>query len=211
MKVSSKIIAGFLTVMLLALVVIGYQLFAIGQMQHVNSDLSEINLKSATTVVEMQRLADLLGEDSKKYFGLFVPDPGYDKQIAEIRSDFIDDLNRLRQTVTSPREQLEIVRLREALDGYWLVFNRLKAENAWNRDELPPDLTLAVNHLQARSEIMLDAVQTVIRERAAAAATVVGDRNILAAARRDCCRLHRAIDQRTFAPVDAGYACDRQR
>jgi signal transduction histidine kinase len=173
MKVYSKINSGFLVVMLLAMVVILIQLNAIRQMQGVNRDLSEINVKSAATVLELQRFADLLGDDSRKYFALIEPDPVYESQIAELRRDFIDDLTRLSQRPLSPREQKELVRLREALDDYWLVFNRLKNHNqAFDPEQLPPDLTLAVNHLQARSEVMLDAVTTAIKERVAGAAAV---------------------------------------
>jgi two-component system sensor histidine kinase GlrK len=169
MKVSSKIISGFLVLMLLAIVVVANQLSAIHQMRAVNQELSEINVKSATTVLQMQKLADLLGEDSRKYFaGL---DPLYAQQIADVRSDFLEDLARLRETARSGREQEGTTALAKALDDYWRVFNSLKEQNrSWDPDELPPDLTIAVNHLQAQAEIMLDAVQVAIKERVASAA-----------------------------------------
>src|SRR5438093_1098678 len=174
MKVSSKTILGFLSIMLVAMVILGHQLSAIHQMQAVNRDLSEINVKSATTVLEMQKLAALLGEDSRKYFA--GRDPIYDEQIAGFRNDFLEDLVRLRQTANSDREQAQLAKLREALDDYWLVFNRLKQQNkTWDPDELPPDLTLAVNHLEAQAEVMLDAVQVAIKERVAEAAKVGGN------------------------------------
>ena len=174
MKVSSKTILGFLSIMLVAMVILGHQLSAIHQMQAVNRDLSEINVKSATTVLEMQKLAALLGEDSRKYFA--GRDPIYDVQIAGFRNDFFEDLVRLRQTANSDREQAQLAKLREALDDYWLVFNRLKQQNkTWDPDELPPDLTLAVNHLEAQAEVMLDAVQVAIKERVAEAAKVGGN------------------------------------
>src|SRR5262245_24726245 len=125
MKVSSKIISGFLVLMMLAIIVIANQLSAINQMEAANRELFEINLKSATTVIELQKLADLIGEDSKKYFALNDP-VEYARQIEEVRSDFIEDLARLRQTANSERQQKEIVALQQALDGYWDVFNQLK-------------------------------------------------------------------------------------
>jgi signal transduction histidine kinase len=171
MRVSSKIITGFLVLMLLAIVVVANQLAAIHQMQLVNRDLSEINVSSARTAVEMQKFADLLLEDTKKYF--LALDSTYDRQIADVRNDFREDLKRLRGSAKSEREQAEAAKLSEALEEFWLVFNRLKQQNqTFDPDELPPDLSVAVNHLQAQAEVMLDAVQVVMRERVAGAAEV---------------------------------------
>ncbi len=171
MRVSRKIISGFLVLTLLAVVIVGNQLNAIHQMQHVNRDLSEINVVSATTALHIKKLVDLLDEDSQKYFaGL---DSVYEHQITGLRSDFLEDLARLRQTANSEHERAETAKLAEALEDYWLVFNRLKQQNqTWDPDDLPPDLTIAVNHLEAQADFVLDAVQLAIKERVAAAAEV---------------------------------------
>jgi signal transduction histidine kinase len=170
MKVSSKIIAGFLALMLLAIIVVANQLMAIRQMQAVNHDLSEIDVnKSAITVLDMQRLADLLGDDSRKYFATL--DSLYERHMIRLRDEFIEDLGRLRQSASSEREQTQLAKVQEAFDDLWLEFNRLKQQNkSW--DELPPDFMVAVNHFQAETEVMLDAVQVAIKERVAAAAEV---------------------------------------
>jgi two-component system sensor histidine kinase GlrK len=171
MKVRGKIISGFLVVMLLGIVVIINQLSTIRQLQNVNRGLSEINIKAATKVVELERLADLLDEDAKKYFVTL--DPRYENQIADYRDDFIEDLVRLQATAVSAREQLQVAKLREALDDYWLAFNRLKQQNrARDLDELPPDLAIATNHLHKQSELMLEAVQKTINDRVATAADI---------------------------------------
>src|SRR5262245_44722967 len=172
MKVSSKIISGFLVLILLAIVVLANQLSAIHQMQAVNRELSEINVKSARTVLEMQELAELLEEYARKYFEVAL-DTQYDGQISGTRSDFIELLARLGQTANSEREKADLVKLTEALDGYWSVYNRLKKQKrTWDPGELPPDLTNAVNHLQAHAEVMLDTVKVVMSDRVAAAAEV---------------------------------------
>ena len=170
MRVSSKIIAGFLALMLLAIIVVANQLMAIRQMQAVNHDLSEIDVnKSAITVLDMQRLADLLGDDSRKYFATL--DSLYEQHTIRLRDEFSEDLGRLRQSASSEREQTQLAKVQEAFDDLWLEFNRLKQQNkSW--DELPPDLAVAVNHFQAENEVMLDAVQVAIKERVAAAAEV---------------------------------------
>src|SRR5262252_7703443 len=104
MKVSSKIILGFMVLMALAVIVVGNQLQTIHQMQAVNHDLSEINLKSATIVVDIQKLAGLLDEDSQKYFALNEPPLLYEQQIADFRSDFLDDVAQLQKNAKSERE-----------------------------------------------------------------------------------------------------------
>jgi len=171
MKVSSKIILGFLVLMLLVIGVFAYQLSAIREIQSANRELSEINVVSAKTVLQMQKLADLLEEDSLKYFaGL---SPGYAEQIADFRSDFLEQLVRLRRTAKTNREQAEAAKLNQALDDFWEVFNRLKKLNqTWDPDQVPPDLTIAANHLKLQAGMMLEAVQDVIRERVEAAGAV---------------------------------------
>src|SRR5262245_12467594 len=147
MRVSSKILAGFLAVMLLAIIVVVNQLTALHQMQAVNRDLS-LNVKSVATVLDTQKLADLIGDDSRKYFAGV--DKLYEQQMMHLRNDFLDDLGQLRETAVTEPEQAQLAKLREALDDLLLVFARLKEQNrTWEPDELPPDLILSVNHFQA--------------------------------------------------------------
>jgi signal transduction histidine kinase len=172
MKVSSKIILGFLVLMVLGILVAANQLSAIHQMQAVNHDLSEINVKSATSVLEMQKLADLLVDDAKKYFALNDP-LLYDGQIVGLRKDFLEALDQLSENAKSQREQTAIADLRTSLDDFWTVFNRLKQQKqTWDPEQAPPDLTVAVNHLTRQSELMLDAVEMSMKDRVAAAAEV---------------------------------------
>jgi len=171
MKVSSKIILGFLVLMALAIIVVANQLSAVHQIRSANQDLSEINVKSATIVQEMQKSIDLLADDSSKYFA--ANDPLYGQQIAELRDDFLDHVARLRPNAKSEREQAELAKLEQALEDFWVVFNRLKKQKqTWDPEQLPPDLTVAVSHLEKQAEIMLDAVQGTIKDRVAAAAAI---------------------------------------
>jgi signal transduction histidine kinase len=170
MRVSSKIIAGFLAVMLLAIIVVANQLTAIQQLGAVNHEMSEIDVaKSAITVLDMERAADVLGDDAQKYFtGL---DPLYEQHMMRVRDEVLEDFDRLRQTATSEAEQAQLAKVRESLDNLLLVFNRLKQQKKlW--DELPPDLTLSVRHFQAQTEAMMDAVKVAVKERVAVAAEV---------------------------------------
>src|SRR2546421_10014317 len=112
MKVSSKIILGFLVLLSVVAGVLAYQFSAIRQIQSANRELSEINVVSAKTALQMQKLAGLLGEDSLKYFsGL---DSIYAQQIVDFRADFIESLVRFRKNAKSEREQAEAEKLGRA-------------------------------------------------------------------------------------------------
>jgi two-component system sensor histidine kinase GlrK len=175
MKVSSKIIAGFLILMLLGLVVLANQLSVIHQMQSINRDLSEINMSAATTVLAMRELTDILNDDSKKY--LAGGDPIYERLIDSFRKEFLDDLAQLQRTVRSDRERQETARLAAAFEDYSRIFNglkqRLKEQNqTWDPDDLPPDLTIAVDHLQAQTGIVYEAVKGSMKDQVATAVAV---------------------------------------
>src|SRR6266513_2064839 len=111
MKVSSKIIAGFLIVMLLSIVVLANQLSVIHQMQTINREISEIDMTAASTVLRMQEVASVIKEDYRK------------------------------------------------------VFNRLKTQGLQaDPDFLPVDLNIAVDHLQAQTEIAYEAIKGSIKD-----------------------------------------------
>jgi signal transduction histidine kinase len=171
MRVSSKIISGFLILMVLTIIVLAQQLSVIHRMQSVNRDLSEINLSSATTALRLQKLTDVLYEDSRKYFGTL--DPIYEQQFADFRNDFLQDLAQLQKTAASDRERAATESLATAADDYWAAFDRLKEENiSGGPNEMPPYLTSAGDHLQAVADVAFDAVQVSIKERVASAADV---------------------------------------
>ena len=116
MKVSSKIIAGFLILMSLGVIVLVNELSVIHQMQTVNEELSDINVYAATTVLDVQRLADLIDDDTRKYLSFL--EPIYDKQIEELRRDLQEDLKHLQQKVNTDREHDAIAKLGEAFESY---------------------------------------------------------------------------------------------
>jgi signal transduction histidine kinase len=174
MKVSSKINSGFLILMALALVVLLNQYRVIHQLQAVNSDLSELSLNSATTVLRIDKIEDVLFDDSKKYLGGL--GPSYAQSAIDGRQDFLDRLNELRKTVRSDAERAATGHLATALDDYWAAFNRLKEQNKdWDPHDLPSDFTNAMDHLQAETEVAHDAVQISMKQQVAAAANVRQD------------------------------------
>ena len=169
MKVSSKIIAGFLVLMLLALVVLAKQLSVIHQMQAINRDLSEIDMNAASVVLRMEEVATVIKEDSRKYFA--TGDSIYDQQIADLRQEFQTDLYELKKNGRSDRERAEIEKLASALEDYWTVLNRIKKQDSpSDPDYLPIDLAIAVDHLQAETEITYEAVKGSVKDQVARAA-----------------------------------------
>src|SRR5437870_11134460 len=169
MKVSSKIIAGFLILMLVAIVAIANQLSVIHQMQAINHDLSEINMNLASTALRMQELASIVAEDSRKF--LVTHDAIYERQIGEIRQEFLSKLEILETAGRSKREIAENEKLRSALTNYGDVFNRIKRQGrVSNRDYLPADLSIAIDHLQAQTQVTYEAVKGSVKDQVTRAA-----------------------------------------
>src|SRR6516165_5039981 len=100
MKVSNKIISGFLILTLLAVVVLANQLNVIHQMQTMNRELSEIDMKAATTALDTEELVENIKFDTRKFF-LASQDAIYEDNIASSRQDFLENLANLRKTARS--------------------------------------------------------------------------------------------------------------
>jgi len=170
MKVSSKIIAGFLILMLLAVIVAAYQRSIIHQMQAINRDISEIDMNAALTALRTQELAAEILEDSRKYFA--TEDPSiYDGQIGEVRQELLEGIAMLEKSGRSDRERAETQKLKDALADYWTVFNRVKVTSQ-NSEEgvVPADLRFVIDHLQAQTEIVYQTVKGSIKDQVARAA-----------------------------------------
>jgi len=172
MKVSSKIVLGFVILLLVGLVSLWYQITVIHRMQSVNEDLSEINMTAATTALRIVQNTALLTQDlTRKYF--IVLDKVYAEQIAATRDDLLGDITALRETVRSERERAEAEKLKTALDDYWEAFNRVKQENgSLDSNELPTDLANAMAHLEGQADVVFDAVQFAIKEQVRSAAEI---------------------------------------
>jgi two-component system sensor histidine kinase GlrK len=169
MKVSSKIISGFLVLMLLSIAVVAYEVSVVYQMQAVNRELADVDVKAAATTLEMEKLVDLLDEYSKKYFGGL--DPLYDKKTADYRDELLRDLGQLQKAGQSPGVRAEMEKVHEALESYWQVYNNLKEQHLdLEPDELPPDFTIALDHLRAQTEIAFESVKGSMKDQVTKAA-----------------------------------------
>ena len=68
-------------------------------------------------------------------------------------------------------QRAEVRRLSNAFDRYWDLFTHVKQENQGRlMDQLPPDLAAAINHLQAQTEVVYDAIKVSIRDEVTRAA-----------------------------------------
>src|SRR5438034_6404624 len=162
MKVSTRIISGFGILMALAFVALGYQLSVIHQMQSINRDLSAINFHSASTALRMVQSSETIREFSLKYFASRDP---YLRQLESERQEFLRDLAELQKTVRSERERSQVQLLSKSFDDYWQIFSRVRQESlAKELEYLPPSLSIAVDHLQAQTDVLYDAIQVSIRE-----------------------------------------------
>jgi len=172
MKVSSKIVLGFVILLLVGLVSLWYQITVIHRMQSVNEDLSELNLAAATTALRIEQNTVFLTQDlTKKYY--IALDKVYADQIADTRDELLGDITTLQEAVRSERERTEAEKFKTALDDYWDAYNRHKQENgSLDSNELPPDLANAILHLESQAEVVFDAVQFAIKEQVRSAAQI---------------------------------------
>ncbi len=168
MKVSTRTISGFGILMLLAFAALGYQLRVIHQMQSINRDLSAINFRSASTALRMVQTSGTIREFSGKYF---VSGDDYLAPLQNEREQFLRDLAELQNTVRSEKERSQLQQLSEAIADYWKIFNRVRQQSQSRQlDYMPPDLTIAIDHLEAQTEVLLDAVKVSIAEQVERAA-----------------------------------------
>ncbi len=117
MKITTRIIAGYGTLIALLAALVAYELFTIDRMQSVNRELSQRNLKTAVSSLELMRERDLVEEYSRK--ALALGDPGYVDQLKSCRQTFEELLKQVKLTASSPEELAEISRLAD----FWRTFS----------------------------------------------------------------------------------------
>jgi len=173
--VSTKIVSGIGILFILGLIVLTNQLTYVHQLEVINSDLADTN-RSVTTVLRLRQAIDLLLADSLKYFALGALQNGpYEKVIGGLTADITADLTQLMKTARTDPERRATAEFAKAFADYQRVFNRFK-DSTFDIDSLPPDLSIATNHLQVQSELALDVLQKAIRDKDSDAARI-GERS----------------------------------
>jgi tRNA A-37 threonylcarbamoyl transferase component Bud32 len=170
MKVSTKIVSGIGLFYIIGLLLVAYQLSTLYQLQAISRELADVSMKSEASALDLAKLSDLLDEYTKRFFGS--RDPRYDAQVVSVRDHFLQGLGQLRRAADSQPEILAITKVREALANYWRVFLALKQnrQDEIEPDMLPPDLTIAIDHLRAQTEIMFEATKVRAKDQATQAA-----------------------------------------
>jgi two-component system sensor histidine kinase GlrK len=173
MRVSTKIVCGFAILLALACVGLAYQVSALHQMQTINRDLSLLNMRSASAALRAMQLAETLEEFAQKYF--VTGDPIYDRQLSDVRQEFLVNLTEMRQTIRTNRERSEFELMSTTFDEFWTAFivrsQEVKESNE-RPEYLPAELVSLLDRLQVHARTTYDAVQLSIHdqvERAAAA------------------------------------------
>jgi two-component system sensor histidine kinase GlrK len=171
MRVSTKIISGFATVLLVALGALTYQVMIVHRMQSINKDLSQVNFEAATVVQQMdQRMLDL-DANIKKYF-VTNGDPIYMKELADLRTEVGVDLGKLEATARTPPEREAVKELSAAWSEFWRLFDEWKdrINPAAGPIDLPAVLQDALDNVSDRTQATFAAVRVGIRDQVAAAA-----------------------------------------
>jgi two-component system, NtrC family, sensor histidine kinase GlrK len=107
MKVSTRIIAGYVILILLTVAIFSYQVYMILQLNEINIQLSQVNVENALKSLQLQYDQRLIEESALKYYG--TGDPIYKNLFDQNGSDFETHLMNLQPTVTSEAE-LEAIR-----------------------------------------------------------------------------------------------------
>ncbi len=167
MKVSTKIIVGFATLLAIAVAALVYQVTIIHEMQSINARLSQVNFEAATIVQQMdQRMLDLQG-DTGKYF-VTNADPGYEKNLADIRAEFSVELGKLEAKTHTALERSAIKDLARDWEDFWRLFDSEKQRISTDPDaepgSMPNDLQDALDNITGRTQSVFAAVRVGIRE-----------------------------------------------
>jgi signal transduction histidine kinase len=111
MRLSTRILAGFGILLCLMLVLVLYQIYAIGRLQALNEELAGADQRFALASLDLIRdshtLETSLEKQSKQ------PGPESAQALEEERSDFESGLNTLDESARSPDQKGEVTRLRQ--------------------------------------------------------------------------------------------------
>jgi two-component system sensor histidine kinase GlrK len=173
MSVSSRVVLSVGLLVLLALGVLGYQLWTVNRLQSINNELSGVSFKAASSLLYME--LDALDLDSffRRYLSLWrlgtedsrkALDAALDDRIRNIDTSF-SELDRLRQPWQAPEE---IAMLSTA----WLEHKaqiesvrQIAAQGVFDPEQFPPSLADAVENHKKQIVTAREAVLASIDEK----------------------------------------------
>jgi len=163
MKVSTRIIAGYGVLILLALAVLLYQVSVIRHLDGINSTLARLNVRYALSNVDLQYKQGRVEEFAKKFYS--IGDPIYKTLFREADSTLEGILMNLRETAISDAEVQAIDHLTSSLNAVRQTIES-EPEKRQNRDP-SPELKEQLEMVHTDTEHVLSATRTAIQEAAA--------------------------------------------
>jgi signal transduction histidine kinase len=155
MKITTRIVSGFvLFVAVLAGLVI-YQVITIYRMQAISKALSEINFQNALTCLKASSDLEYVEEFTRKSFGS--ADPQYAQQLEEYQNAFRSGLDELGTRFTSGEEQTELKRLSQQWDAYTVDLTLLRQDVQQKSSILPPNLQIDLENLKTQTSSVYQA------------------------------------------------------
>jgi len=109
MKVSTRIIAGYVILIALTVAVLSYQVYMIQQLNEINKNLAKVNVNDALTSLYLNYHEGLIEDGALKYYGTRYAQ--YLDQVQNFGGLLETDLRKLRATATSESELEAIERV----------------------------------------------------------------------------------------------------
>ncbi len=164
MKVSTRIILGFATLLLVAFAALAYQVSIIYTMQTINQNLSSVNFSAAATIQKLEATTIVDLEDySKKYFARN-GDVTYEELLADVRLEFSDEISQLESKSRVRKEKDAIAELSKESNDFWNLFVKAKARiNPDGENEMPHSLQDALDNIRTQARLTSSAIQSSIQ------------------------------------------------
>jgi two-component system sensor histidine kinase GlrK len=162
MKVSTRIIAGYVILILLTVAILSYQVYTIRQLNDINGNLSQVNVDNALKSLQLQYDERVIEEWAQKYYG--TGDKTYKDLFDLAGNDFEMDLMKLEPTVTSEAEREAIRKVSQS----WKALQEIIG--AEHKHPIDPKVTTQLNDqlaaLRADATPLSDASKTAILDAA---------------------------------------------
>jgi methyl-accepting chemotaxis protein len=158
MKIAKRIAVGYVTLILLPVVLLCVQVIALRRLQAVNQSNSGENLRLALAAVGLVRDRDEVEEQVRRYFDL--GNPAAKDELKESMQSFESSLQQILEHHGTEREQAEANRLAQ----FWIEFNEVLSKKEppapisrkGSAEGFPADLVEQLDRLRAQSLTVFD-------------------------------------------------------
>jgi len=167
MSVSRRVIFSITILMLMAIGVIGYQLWIVNTMRRTTTDLSRVSFVAAQSLLQMSQEAEEIDDFSRKYLGLSDPDMRalLDEGLTDRINSFDQNFHKLEDALSQWDTPEEIAVLSTAWIEYQTQMEsarHLPAEQGL--DEAPPELSDAIDRLKYQAQRSNQALSLMIEK-----------------------------------------------